>query len=214
MPTAVLTLASALWQANQDLAIACLYHPFVQGIADGSLTQEIFVYYLGQDIFFLDAFARAYSIAAAKAPDQKGFKAFHQLASGVLGELQLHRSSAPHWGIDFGRIEPATATCRYTDFLQSTAWASDTGLIAATIAPCLRLYGYLGQELAKSGIPDHLYGDWIRSYSSPEYQTLVDTLEALTNQYATDTPDTFRTYREAISCEQNFFESAWRVEHN
>lgn len=209
-----MTLATALWEANSDLAIACLYHPFVQGLADGSLAQEKFAYYVGQDAFFLDAFVRAYSIAAAKAPDHKGLKALHALAGGALDELQLHRSYAPHWGINFEHIEPAASTRCYTDFLNSTAWASDTGITTAALAPCMRLYGFIGCELAKSGIPDHLYSDWIRTYSSQEFQTLVNSLEDLTNLYATDAPVTFSTYRYAMLCEQNFFESAWRVEHN
>jgi thiaminase (transcriptional activator TenA) len=64
-----MTLSTLLWTANKDLAAACLEHPFVQGIGDGTLKQEKFAYYVGQDAFFLEAFARAYSIAAAKAPD-------------------------------------------------------------------------------------------------------------------------------------------------
>jgi hypothetical protein len=70
-----------LWQANQDLSTACLQHPFVRGIAGGSLPQNSFAYYVGQDAFFLGAFARAYSIAAAKAPDWEGFEIFHNLGS-------------------------------------------------------------------------------------------------------------------------------------
>ncbi|RMF65135.1 MAG: TenA family protein, partial [Cyanobacteria bacterium J069] len=69
-----MNLAETLWQDNQDLAIACLEHPFVQGIGDGSLDKSKFSKYVGQDAFFLEAFARAYSIAAAKAPDWRGFQ--------------------------------------------------------------------------------------------------------------------------------------------
>ncbi len=66
-----MNLSSELWVENQDLAQACLEHPFVQGIGNGTLKQEKFADYVGQDAFFLEAFARAYSIAAAKAPDGK-----------------------------------------------------------------------------------------------------------------------------------------------
>jgi len=58
-----------LRQTNQDLSAACLQYPFVQGIADGTLPQSRFAYYVAQDAFFLGVFATAYSIAAAKAPD-------------------------------------------------------------------------------------------------------------------------------------------------
>ena len=32
-----MSLSFKLWQANHDLAQACLDHPFVRGIADGTL---------------------------------------------------------------------------------------------------------------------------------------------------------------------------------
>ncbi|MBE9019938.1 TenA family protein, partial [Chroococcidiopsidales cyanobacterium LEGE 13417] len=50
-----MSLSSELWQTNQDLAQACLNHPFVRGIADGTLEREKFAYYVGQDAFFLEA---------------------------------------------------------------------------------------------------------------------------------------------------------------
>ena len=65
-PIKNMTNSSYLWQANQDLSEACLQHPFVRGIADGSLPQNSFAYYVAQDAFFLGTFARAYSIAAAR----------------------------------------------------------------------------------------------------------------------------------------------------
>ena len=61
-----MSLSNDLWQANHDQAQACLNHPFVQGLADGSLSRDHFAYYVGQDAFFLQAFARAYTIAGVK----------------------------------------------------------------------------------------------------------------------------------------------------
>src|SRR4028119_2370482 len=101
-----MTITQDLWQANKDLAQACLEHPFVQGIANGTLERQKFPYYVGQDAFFLEAFARAYSLAAAKAPDWEGFNAFHTFAGSVLEELRLHQGYAREWGIDLQKIEP------------------------------------------------------------------------------------------------------------
>ena len=41
-------------------ALRCLYHPFVYGIATGKLPLVSFKNYVGQDAFFLNAFASAY----------------------------------------------------------------------------------------------------------------------------------------------------------
>ncbi|MBD2089628.1 TenA family protein [Microcoleus sp. FACHB-1515] len=202
-------LAEQLWQANQDLAIACLDHPFVRGIGDGSLSRQKFANYVGQDAFFLEAFARAYSIAAAKAPDWESFGVFHTLANGVLQELELHGSYAANWGVSLANVEPGSATRHYTDFLIATAWSQEVGMITVAMLPCMRLYAYLGQMLAQPRIPSHQYADWIRTYSGTEFAPLVKQLAELADRYATNNPQIQATYRYAMQCELNFFQAAW-----
>ena len=63
-----MSLSHTLWQANADLAQACLDQPFVRGIGDGSLPRPRFAGYIGQDAFYLQAFARAYAIAPPRRP--------------------------------------------------------------------------------------------------------------------------------------------------
>lgn len=208
-------LAEQLWQDNQAIAIACLDHPFVQGLADGSLPPNVFAYYVGQDAFFLEAFARAYSVAAAKAPDWPGFSVFHTLAAGVLDELQLHQGYAKTWGVDLSAVQPGPATRRYTDFLLATAWSQPVGLTAAAMSPCMRLYAFLGQSLAAQGIPEHRYGDWIATYSSDDFTPLVQQLADLLDQYGAvgaDQAAIAAAYRYAMICERDFFEAAWQTQ--
>jgi thiaminase/transcriptional activator TenA len=202
-------IAELLWQENQDLAIACLKNPFVQGIGDGTLPENKFAYYIGQDAFFLEAFARAYSVAAAKATDWQGFGVFHALADGVLQELQLHGGYAAKWGVDLQTVQPGSATRRYTDFLLATAWSQEVGITAAAMLPCMKLYSFLGHGLAQGGTPEHRYTDWIRTYSSDQFDPLVQQLEELAQQYAADTPLVKSTYRYAMQCELDFFQAAW-----
>lgn len=206
-----MTTSYELWQANQDLSAACLQHPFVRGIADGSLPQNSFAYYVGQDAFFLGAFARAYSIAAAKAPDWEGFEIFHNLGGGVLEELRLHRGYAAKWGVNLEQTKPGIATRRYTDFLLATAWGSGVGLTAAAMTPCLRLYAFLGQQLAQPHIPQHAFSDWISTYNSPEFEILAKQLEGSLDRYTEPTPEVAATYRYAMLCERDFFQAAWEV---
>ena len=208
-----MTNSNYLWQANQDLSEACLQHPFVRGIADGSLPQNNFAYYVAQDAFFLGAFARAYSIAAAKAPDWEGFEILHNLGSGVLEELRLHQGYAAKWGVNLRIAKPGIATRRYTDFLLATAWGSGVGLTAAAMTPCLLLYAFLGQELAKPNIPEHAFSDWISTYSSLEFEILAKRLESFVDRYAVPlTPEIEATYRYAMVCEWDFFQAAWEIE--
>ncbi|MBX2862205.1 MAG: TenA family protein [Leptolyngbyaceae cyanobacterium MAG.088] len=205
-----MALSSKLWQDHMDLANESLAHPFVQGIANGTLPKETFAYYVGQDAFFLEAFARAYSIAAAKAPSWQSFNVFHDLAAGVLSELKLHQSYAQTWHVDLALVSPGTATRQYTDFLLATAWSQPIGVTAVAMSPCMRLYAYLGQQLAQNGIPEHIYKDWIATYSSDEFEPLAAQLEAIVDDYATDNALIRSTYRYAMVCERDFFQAAWK----
>jgi len=206
-----MSIAAELWEANQELAIASLNNNFVQGIGNGTLAKSKFAYYVGQDAFFLEAFARAYSIAAAKVPDWQGFGVFHGLAEGVLQELQLHQGYAAQWGVNLQDVQPGSATRRYTDFLLATAWSQEVGVTVAAMLPCMKLYAFLGQKLAANGIPDHAYFEWIRTYSSNEFEPLVDQLAALADRYTVDSPMVRSAYRYAMQCELDFFQAAWDV---
>src|SRR5680860_1912810 len=53
----------------------------------------------------------------------------------------------------------------YTDFLLATAWHCEPGETIAAMTPCMRLYGYLGSELAKTVVAGNPYQQWITTYS-------------------------------------------------
>ena len=206
-----MTIALHLWTANQELALACLQHPFVRGIGDGSLARDRFAYYVGQDAFFLESFLRAYSVAAAKAPDWQGVQVFHSLAGGVLEELQLHGNYAQQWEVDLAGVKPGKATRQYTDFLLATAWGEPVGVTVAAMLPCMKLYGYLGQKLASEGQPEHSYSEWIQAYSSEEFAALILQLESLADRYTPESASVCDTYRYAMQCEYDFFQAAWKT---
>jgi thiaminase/transcriptional activator TenA len=201
-------LIQQLWRSHQDLVQACLEHPFVRGIATGKLKRDYFAFYVGQDAFFLESFARAYSIAAAKAPDWQGFTSFHQLAAAVLNELKLHENYALQWGVDLRKVQPAKATRHYTDFLLATAWKDDIGAIAVAMSPCMSLYAYLGQQLVRESISENPYQAWIDSYSSKEFEALASQLEEIADKYALMTENISLSYRYALECERDFFSAA------
>ncbi|MBI3997848.1 MAG: TenA family protein [Armatimonadetes bacterium] len=203
--------ARRLWEENQDLARRSLEHPFVQGIASGALARSRFAYYVGQDAFFLEAFARAYALALAKSPDRDGFYAFMTLLDGVLKELTLHQGYAERWGIGL-TPQPSAATRAYTDFLLAVTAVEPVGHIAAAMAPCMRLYAYLGQALRPGLNPDSPYREWVETYSSDEFESLALTLEGLLDRYGGEEARLRAHYRWAMTLEWRFFDAAWREE--
>jgi thiaminase (transcriptional activator TenA) len=120
-------LYEILWQQNTHLAEACLHHPFVRGLADGTLYPEAFRRYVAQDAFFLNAFARAYALAAARSQDGETLISLCELLNGVLRELQLHAGYAKELKIELARVQPYRQVKAYTDFLLATALARRAG---------------------------------------------------------------------------------------
>jgi len=200
--------AHALWQSHRELAHACLRHPFVQGIASGELARARFRIYVGQDAHFLDAYARAYALALAKSPDREGVSVFRDLLVGVFEELKLHEGYAKRWGIDL-EPEPLPATRSYCDFLLRTASLEPAGHIVAAMAPCMRLYAFLGEQLLPVLAAESPYGDWVTTYASADIGALVERLEALLDRFGGEPDRLLRLYRQALELELAFFQAAW-----
>ena len=201
-------LSKALWEENAGLARASLGHRFVRGLGDGTLSLESFREYVAQDAFFLESFARAYALALAHSPDGEGMREFAGLVAGVLEELRLHESYAEGWGVKLGEVEPTTATLNYTDFLLSTASLKSVGETCAAMAPCMRLYAFLGQSLAEEGYDEgNRYAEWIETYADEGFEGLANGLEVLLDRYASETPAVRAAYRRAMELELAFFEA-------
>ena len=74
---------NTLWQQVQT-------HPFVDALADGSLSPERFIHYLKQDYVYLAGYSRAIALATAKAPDLTRMTEFAALLQETLAtELGL-----------------------------------------------------------------------------------------------------------------------------
>jgi len=199
--------AGALWAENADLAAEAVAHPFVRGLADGSLPVERFAAYIAQDAYFLESFARAYALALAHSPDRIGVEAFADLLAGVRSELGLHATYARRWGADLATVSPSPATLAYTDFLLATATVGGVGLTCAAMTPCMRLYAHLGQSLAGTKTSD-TYAEWIGTYADPAFEQLAVTLESLLDRYLDDAERGRVAYRRAMRLELDFFGAA------
>jgi len=198
-------LHESLWQLNVDIAQQCRAHPFVRGLADGTLDRDTFRRYIAQDAYFLHAFFRAYSLAAAKCDDIEHARVFHQLMGGVLDELKLHVDYAADLDIDLDAIRPYPATAAYTSFLLRIAWSDSLAIILAAMVPCMRLYAFLGEQLLGCLRPEHRYHQWISTYSGDDFKSLCVQLESLLDEWATDCSAVRDAYRYAMHCELKFF---------
>jgi thiaminase (transcriptional activator TenA) len=207
--------AADLWEAQHA-------HPFVRGIADGTLPVERFAHYVRQDYLFLVEYARMLALGAARAPDLETMRRFTDLAQAILGdEMDLHRAFARELGIaehELEREPPAPTTQAYTDFLVRTAALGDLAELAAALLPCMWGYSELGQRLAAAPPPpDERYGRWITTYAADDFAQLAAWCRGLVDRLAAgaDEAGRRRMTRAFVTCsryELAFWEMGWTLQ--
>ncbi len=180
-----------IWQAQ-------LEHPFVQGIADGTLEEEIFQRWVLQDYRYLEEFSRVFAWGAAKARNLEEMQFFASALDLTLNtEMDLHRSYAARFGLSADDLEsePMWPTTRgYTDFLVRTAADGDMAQLLAALLPCAWGYAWLGTELAEEfeTPEDDRYAEWIETYAGEEFQGASTHLQGLMEHHAANASEAKR----------------------
>ncbi|MFX4223586.1 MAG: thiaminase II [Thalassobaculum sp.] len=156
-------------------------HPFVRGMADGSLPEAAFRHYLAQDYLFLIHFARAYALAVYKADDLADMRAAAATVTALLDtEMSLHVQYCAGWGLseaEMAAVPEDPACVAYTRYVLDRGMAGDLLDLQAALAPCVVGYGVIGARLAadpatKRG-EGNPYDAWIAMYSGEEYLDVV-----------------------------------------
>ncbi len=207
--------ADPIWQAQHA-------HPFLRGIADGTLASERFSFYVRQDYLFLVEYARLLALGAARAPDLATMTRFSQLTTEILTtEMDLHRAFAAELGItpaELAAESPSPTTQGYTDFLVRTAAQGDFAELAAALLPCMWGYAEIGQALAAEGAsPDQRYARWVDMYASAEFAELADWCRALVDRLGGALAEggrarLQRAFLTSSRYELAFWEMAWKGE--
>ncbi|NJP07306.1 MAG: TenA family protein [Chloroflexaceae bacterium] len=207
-----MTLSQDLWQEHQSIVAEMMHDPFIEGIADASLSHQRFTYAMRQEGHYLETIARVYSIAAAKAPGWESFGMLHSMADRAVRDVEMYYQFAPQLGVDVVDKTLDPTMHRFTDFLLSTAWGQDIGLTVVALVPWQRAYDFIGDEISHHDIPEHGSIDWLRNCTDPGRDLLIRQLEDLIDHYARPTPVTYNTYQYALQCQRDFFQAAWDTE--
>jgi thiaminase/transcriptional activator TenA len=172
-----MTFTDDLWRSIEGVYAAILTHPFITGLTDGSLPRRCFQFYVVQDALYLREFARALSVAAARAPRDDWIVMFDEHAAGALKvERALHESFFTSFGLDPEQVAAtplAPTTLAYTSYLLAVAYSAPFHELIAALLPCYWIYWEVGKALERTGSPDPLYARWIGTYASTEFGSLV-----------------------------------------
>ena len=206
---------------SRDLWEAYLEHPFVRGIADGSLDEDKFRYYMIQDYLYLVEYARVFALGVAKARDMDSMRLFAGYVGQILdGEMEIHRAYMKRLGIDpedAERAAPALDNRSYTSYMLNVAFSEGPEAIMASILSCALSYEHIALRILQSN-PDAdkhpFYGEWIQGYADPGYHEANEALITLTERLTAGCGEAEmlhleEIFRECSRYEMAFWDMAW-----
>jgi thiaminase/transcriptional activator TenA len=210
-----------LWQGVTGVYDAILAHPFLTGLADGSLPHDAFAFYVVQDAIYLQRYAQALAAVASRAPTPGQTETFARHAANAIAvEKTLHGSLLADLGIDpvsAEQAEPAPANLAYISYLLATVSTGSYAEGVGAVLPCYWIYWEVGKELLRRGSPDPRYQQWIDMYSSEEFGDVVREVIDVTDELgpglgAPERDRVHRHFRATSRYEWMFWDMGYRQE--
>jgi len=198
-------------------------HPFVRGIAEGTLAQDRFRHYMIQDYLYLIDYVRVFALGVAKARDTDTMGMFAEYVHRILnGEMDIHRGYMARLGISREEAEGTAVALdnrSYTAYMLQVAYEGGAAEIAAAILSCALSYEAIARRMVAqrpeaAGHP--FYGEWVRGYADEEYHranlALVELTERLAGGYS---PEEIARLSEIFAAcsryELAFWDMAWEM---
>lgn len=188
--------SEAAWERTAALRVAISRLPFIMELTAGTLARARFQTYIIQDALYLGQFARALTLAAAKAPDAALVQQFaHSAVGAVAVEQALHETYLRAFGVDPATVAAAehSPDClAYTSFLLAAAHQEPWPVLVAALLPCFRIYWDAGCTIAGDAAPANPYRAWIDTYANPAFGESVGRMMATVDAAADATTPAVR----------------------
>ncbi|WP_114559697.1 thiaminase II [Desertihabitans aurantiacus] len=211
------TLSQRLWDAALPTYQQIADHPFLLGLADGSLPREAFRYFVVQDSHYLRAYSRCLALLGARSPHEEPVRMFSlHAANAVDVERELHAALLGDLGLSEDDVEQTGAlptTTAYTSYLTAVCATGSWAEGVAAVLPCYWVYREVGRTLLERSSPDPLYARWIDTYGSSEFDAVVDQVVAVTDRLEVSAVEEQRCrthFTTTTRYEWMFWDAAWR----
>ncbi len=212
---------SELWAGIVPVYNKTLAHPFLTGLAAGSLARPKFRFYLVQDALYLVEYSRALKILASKSPKPEWALALARDAIETMEvERKMHKEILASYSVTASELAAATMAplCyAYTNHLLLTCQRGSFSDGLAAMLPCYWVYWEVGKHLKKKGSPEPAYQRWIDQYAGAGYGQTVERVLAMMDEEAAAAPPAAKTRMKRLFTlsaryEYLFWDMAWRQE--
>ena len=154
---------------------ACLEHPFLKELSEGTLELDKFSFYIKQDYVYLIDYIKIFALGMVKADNLKDMQAFSSCANAIVNiEMDKHVEFAKKFGITKEELEstkPNSNNLSYTKFMLQVSNQGSLAELVAVLLPCMWSYAFIGKTLAKDkkALEHPIYREWILTYAEIEY---------------------------------------------
>ncbi|MWV45420.1 thiaminase II [Paenibacillus sp. HJL G12] len=197
-------------------------HPFVRGIADGTLRKEQLIHYVKQDFEYLNAYIRIYGMAISKCDDRDTMALFNEQISFILhSETHPHQNFCEVAGVTYEEMQSfplAPSAHHYIRHMLNAAHEGNMEDIIAALLPCPWTYAEIGKRLLEEVKPSrtHKFYDWMHFYGDREFG-ITEQMRLLLDKWAEPlSPERKRRLKEhyLTSCqlEYMFWDMAYSLE--
>ena len=209
------------WRAALPAFQPILTHPFITGLADGTLPQDVFAHYIRQDELYLEGYARSLSDIAERLPRKAHRELMHGFINDTIAiERYMHEL---YQGMDAKHLPPvpakASPACKaYMAHEARLAASAPVGVACAAILPCFTVYQQVGVHLLATRSKDaNPYNAWIDSYADPAFDAATRSAVAICDELAEASSAGVRkqmteAYVTSTRMEWQFWDSAWKKE--
>ena len=212
----------ALWRAMEPTFERILVHPFITGLADGSLPKDTFAGYLIQDHFYLEEYGRCWALLGARSDSIEDLVTLTGKIGGSLAhEQESQRELLEAMGYRQEEMlaeAEASPTCvGFGSFIKNACATRSWHDGFVSVLECPWAYWELGKVLNRRGSSNPVYQKWIESYLAEDFEEACERLLAIWERAAGDLgPLALKSAtshaRTAIRWDWMFWDAAYRCE--
>lgn len=206
-----------LWKNNELIYDKIIQHPFISEMINGTLSKEIFKYYIMQDAMYLYDFSKVLSILAARSYDTCTMLEFIKFShDAILVEMNLHNDYFRQFNEKL-QPEKSPSCFSYTNYILATCMLQTYEQAIAAVLPCFWIYKEVGTYMKKHTVDNNFYINWIDEYSSEVFVNSVNQLLVISEAICKKTTqDSFNkmidAFNTSFKLEYIFWDSAYKLE--
>lgn len=192
-------------------------HDFIKDLMSGTLSKDVFGFYVNQDTLYLSEYTKVLSHVGIKCHEAEETQFYLESATGIIEvEKALHQVFLEKKYLS-SEVSP---TCElYNSYMARIVnnYSVEVGL--AAVLPCFSIYKEVGDYVLanQTNKDDNNYQTWIDTYAGEEFAASVAKAIEITNKYAaTASSENLKLMEEVFlktsKMEYMFWDSAYKQE--